>query len=844
MKNTLKLFGTIVITMMVSFTFAACPGPTRPQNGQNEIVPQRAPIVWLGESPVHPTGNIAEGSAYFNTIARHAYIFWGGEWRQMSQAGGQGLPGADGLSITWRGEYTQPNRPSNPRPNDLIHDPSSGNSYIFSGTVWVVMAAGGADGLSITWRGEYTYPSRPENSSLNDVIHDPSSGNSYIFNGMAWVLLVASGEDGGDGLSITWRGEYTYPDRPDNPNLNDFIHDPSSGNSYIFDGAKWLVFVAAGEDGEPGEVIPVTSIAISGAASVSAYEYSLFLPVGDRAILTATVSPSNALVQTVLWVSDNPTVNVVRVPSQARFSLATGSSVEVSVAAGAPGGTIATLTATALGSGTEEVVATIRVRTDGARTYEESVQRVVFAANTATLTFSNLRNNNIYLFRVNTSASAVSAANTGSVLNTPPNLTQASVQPLMSGVELPPRGHPAAREFSAKPPPIDRDRSALPALPSTFAPPVVGDTRLFWVETFMGSSVWIQRQANLLATGRYGNIWVVGNGLSTAQARRLSDHFDIIYPAATNILGYEYGGGPGGHGGMDGDPKVQILVYDILNASGNVAASGFFWAKDWFTQRELDTMGVNLRTNQAEIFYIDSSTARNSPDWTALTLAHELQHLINWNVKTVRHGVNSAAWYNEMLAQMTEDVIADLLGIFPTNNVHTIWRIQQFFLNRYHEAGFTEWFQDWPSYARVFAFGAFLLRNFGGAEILRSIHANNTTNIESITAALQEYAGVDFLYALRRFGEAMVFSGNSIPEGALTFDRTVTNTINGFTYTSHAFDIWEMGGPRIFGLTPMNMWPHSILLQSSNAWINRSGDISITLQRPSNSAIGLYLLVR
>ncbi|MCL2193166.1 MAG: hypothetical protein FWB78_07210 [Treponema sp.] len=332
--------------------------------------------------------------------------------------------------------------------------------------------------------------------------------------------------------------------------------------------------------------------------------------------------------------------------------------------------------------------------------------------------------------------------------------------------------------------------------------------------------------------------------ITAAQAQELSRQFDIIYPAATNILGFEYGGGPGGHGGRDGDPKVQILVYDIVRAyEGDGIIAGFFSSRDWYTQAQLDAAGLNLKTNMAKIFYINSRWVHMAPVGAARTLAHELQHMINWNVNFVQNGQNVATWYNEMLSMMIDDVIADFIGLSTTDVGHVILRIPTF-LERYHEAGFTEWHQDLLSYARIYAFGAFLLRNFGGAELVRRMMTSNAVNVASITAALQATADVDFEYALRRFGEAMVFSGSPIPEGVFTFDRSYTTTINGFTYISHAFDIWDMGGPHVFGLVPMTMRPHSVLLQSSDDWANISGDISITLQRPSDPSIALYLLVR
>ena len=207
MKGVFEFFGVIVVTTMIGLAFAGCEGPMGPQGEQGE--PNTGPaIVWLGEFAAHPTGNIAEGSAYFNTTLGRAYIFWDGQWRRMSQAGGQGQ---------------------------------------------------------------------------------------------------------------------------------------------------------TGEAGNPGEIVTVTGIAISGAGQASADGYNLSLSANGQATLAATVHPPDALVQTVLWVSDNPAVTVVSASRQTRFSLATGSNVAARVAAGTPPGTTAMITATALGSGADEVAATIRV---------------------------------------------------------------------------------------------------------------------------------------------------------------------------------------------------------------------------------------------------------------------------------------------------------------------------------------------------------------------------------------------------------------------------------------------------------------------------------------------------
>jgi hypothetical protein len=423
-------------------------------------------------------------------------------------------------------------------------------------------------------------------------------------------------------------------------------------------------------------------------------------------------------------------------------------------------------------------------------------------------------------------------------------------------------GHPAADEFHANPPPIVRE--TFQPLAALAAPPAVNDTRMFWVERYYNNGDWVQKQATLKATGQHSNIWVMDNesGITTERAQDLARNFDIIYPAETNILGYEYGGGPGGSGGKDGDLKIQILVYDLVNASGVNQAGGYFWGKDYYTQSQLDSDITYIlfppapKTNLAEIFYLDSSNVRNNLAYATSTLAHEFQHMIHFNRKTVVNGKGSATWYNEMLSLMTEDVMADIIGIPHTSSSHSIQQHIPRFLATYNEVGFTEWGSGTPnqvasSYAKGYTFGAYLMRNYGGTDLLRRIVTNDTVGTDSITAALNGIeSGMTFGKALSRFGEAMIFSGNSKPGDALTFDKTVTNTITGYTYTIHAFDIWNTRqsvsgyGPVIFPLTPKDMRPHSVLLHQADSWKNVSGTFSVTLNRPSNTAVEFYLMVR
>jgi len=482
-----------------------------------------------------------------------------------------------------------------------------------------------------------------------------------------------------------------------------------------------------------------------------------------------------------------------------------------------------------------------------------AVTRVSFTGPTATVNLSGLSGNDIYLVKVNMSDLAANAANTGGLLDSYPIQPQNLQRNSLPGNDLPRMGHPDADVFNANPPPIGnagprRSRAA-------FVPPVVGDTRIFWVEAYHHSSdEWVQKQATLRATGQYGNIWIMdenygsggsSNKITDTQAKALSDKFDLIYPLETDLLGFEYGGGPGGDGGKDGDPKIQILVYDILDASGDSQTAGFFWSKDFYEQNQLTP---TQKTNLAEIFYINAGTINRSQDYIYSTLIHEFQHMIHFNVKSVKQKKNSETWYNEMLSMMTEDIIAPMIGIPITNSNHKIRARIPVFLQNYTKNGITEWDGSSESYAKGIAFGAYLLRNYGGASLLRELLANNSTNIASVTAALNTVAGSAFSFeeALRRFGETLIYSGTNMPSGVMSFDKTDTKTISGNTYTAYSFNVWSDFGttkPRIFGANEQTgMRPYSISVHQDPAWKNQSGAFSVTLDRPADSSIEFYLV--
>jgi hypothetical protein len=495
--------------------------------------------------------------------------------------------------------------------------------------------------------------------------------------------------------------------------------------------------------------------------------------------------------------------------------------------------------------------------------YIEPVTQVDFGANsTATVSFPGLANRSVFLVKVNKGDTNVAAADSGSVVGAS-SLPLTNLAPSFAlslnadapGFEPPLLDHPGAMVFNANPPPITDEmrreprntaRSAAPLPPS----PAVGDIRMFWVEASFDKGDYVQKQATLRATGAYGNVWVMDDAYSvtdggtsdlkitTAQAEAFAQKFDLIYPVETKLLGYEYGGGvpdtDPSYGGKDGDLKVQILVYDF----GGGGAAGFFHGKDFYT---------GSYSNLAEIFYLEVLGVDKGSDYMYSALVHEFQHMINFNQKRVKNNQASPSWYNEMLSLMAEDVISPLIGVGPDNSGHPIKTRTGTFLDSYNTEGIAEWgFLESNSYAKGFAFGAYLMRNWGGAELLSKILANNSVDIPSITAALDEIEpGMTFEKAVQRYGEALIFSGATKSADVLSFDNTVEYTFSGTTYTAFAFDIWTMGGPKLFPLTDTSdLKAYGLIVQSADAWKNKTGDLTITLNKPVSPNVELYLMVR
>ena len=520
----------------------------------------------------------------------------------------------------------------------------------------------------------------------------------------------------------------------------------------------------------------------------------------------------------------------------------------------------------------------------------------------STVTYSDLTGQNLFLVKVNSGIKELSRDMFGTILGHSAFNTKHSTRSL--SLPVTPKGGPMisgifgpvirydfepARNLDITPTLSKNARSIIfeneaYKKKSEYSEADVGEDTFpfFLTESTLTNGTYLvtQELATLVAVGDSCYVWNIHSPIAESFGQQiknnphfpkdpytaLSHKFDIIYPIQTNLLGFEKGGGlsPGnpGYGGIDGDPKIHILVFDIdadatLNQRSGVV--GYFYSLD----EQKNTPNGYKTSNEAEIFYLDSLFLTKYPEVVYSTLIHEFQHMIHYNKKS-----GSETWYNEMLSMLAEDVLISHLELTP-QDVYDAGPIGSRIptLNAVYD---TEGIGSWGSiknealisYANTYSFGAFLLRNYGGAELLHEMMSNKISNKESVTDALKSLntANISFDSVLANYWKAFFFSGNYKKDGEPSFDKTPdAYTLNGYEYTVLPFDIWniqntasgEKGipsnylGPLIWQLAPDTVVGRTFQIQSTKSWLSITGDISVDFDTTKmTDAATMYLVVR
>jgi hypothetical protein len=233
-----------------------------------------------------------------------------------------------------------------------------------------------------------------------------------------------------------------------------------------------------------------------------------------------------------------------------------------------------------------------------------------------------------------------------------------------------------------------------------------------------------------------------------------------IYDWVTGVYGPEWGSHSRPAELIPSNNEVTVLLYDISNDNSTTGGIvGYFWAKDNF----LNAPPSFDYSNERVMFYLDAVMLATGdgawgigdfwPQEMISTLAHEFQHMIHFYQKAVLRsgGAGSETWIEEMLSQATEDLVAKKMQVDGPRGVaygdgtagssgNARGRLPLY--NYWNDTPLTTWLTTYPevlrSYSAAYAFGAYLMRDFGGAELLRRIVQNSQTTEAAVEQALGE----------------------------------------------------------------------------------------------------------
>ncbi|MDX1700621.1 MAG: cadherin domain-containing protein, partial [Melioribacteraceae bacterium] len=330
-----------------------------------------------------------------------------------------------------------------------------------------------------------------------------------------------------------------------------------------------------------------------------------------------------------------------------------------------------------------------------------------------------------------------------------------------------------------------------------------------------------------------------------------------IYDWVTNIYGEEWGSAAQAkYSNLIGaDDEITILLTDIDNddsAYGGVV--GFFWSKDNFDASNI------AGSNERVMFYIDSVMFANGdngwdiddfwPKELISTLAHEFQHMINFYQKYILLDTNTDTWINEMLSESTEDLVATKIhhigprGVDYTDGSdgdpdNTFGRYPLF--NANNTLSLTAWNNELRDYSKVNAFGAYLIRNYGGVKVLHDIMHNSFENEQALVAAVQG-TGKTFNDLLHEWGISVLLSDHIDAQR----DQYSYNT-NDFTVSLKEQTIYKMGSINFFNYFPepnIETSMSTIEPQGNYYYLvgqGLTGDFNITITKGTNVIVSAVI---
>lgn len=395
-----------------------------------------------------------------------------------------------------------------------------------------------------------------------------------------------------------------------------------------------------------------------------------------------------------------------------------------------------------------------------------------------------------------------------------------------------------------------------------------------YVDNNANISTFVRKDSTLRASGKYCNIWVVddyytsgnasGTKVNSALCAAFASKFDMIYGKVRELFGeeseeiyYHYNNGEFSTAPLNRlsttgmydakHNKVNIVFYDIggdASSSSGSGIVGYFYAKDYFPNgSDVQTISgkgysasekVLNYSNEGKYFYVDTKYAVSDTSMVYSTLAHEFQHMVHFNQKTMRQNLESGAGFNEMLSMLCEDLLQSYLALDDDDSPKARLPL---FAKCYPDVGLeyrdSSSYLTLLSYADNYAFGAWVARNFGGAQVVKAMSTNAYVDAASIEAA----TGKKMDYLLKWFAFSCVDRNSANTAPGYSFNKsangvsavnlwTLASTLNDTYKSTSSNGYYKFDGPATFGYNAKyNLRPYGMTL----LYIGRANANNVTL---------------
>lgn len=259
----------------------------------------------------------------------------------------------------------------------------------------------------------------------------------------------------------------------------------------------------------------------------------------------------------------------------------------------------------------------------------------------------------------------------------------------------------------------------------------LGESVFFVVDQKYDSSGRNQVEATLRKIGQRAYFYVENkyfDSLTSVQRdnflnaqNSLADEFDnIIYPKLTEFYGSEW------NPGIDNNSRITFLFTPMADDAG-----GYFRTNDEFPVSQM------ADSNEREMIYFNAKHATNNR--AKALIAHEFQHIINFNQKNRILNVDDEVWLNEMRSEYAPTIVG-YDDVYAGSN--TSYREKNFLATPGDPL--TEWRNTSEDYGVINFFAQYLADHYGG-NIFSSTIKNSKTGIYSVNQALSDNGfGKDF----------------------------------------------------------------------------------------------------